>query len=416
MSEPNPKTRCKYDFDTMVVRENTGNMKFLTTPEAVLRAGNISYSGAEMDFKTSPSVIDAIVRRAKGGLFGFTLCDETYIKAVRWWMKNQRGWDVKKEWIVATYGTIHSVATAIRAFTEVGDGIIIQPPVYHRYQQAIRRTNRVAIMDPLKYRNGQYEIDFENLARCMSDPRAKLMVICNPHNPVGRVWTEGELSRIAELAERYNVIVFSDEIFAEVVFDGHFTVPYSEVPRAAARCIVSTSLGKTFNLTGFNNANLIIPDAGIRERFRVQRDSDHFGSIDPLVHAAVCGAYTPEGADWVREMLKYVRGNLTVIQEYFAHLPQVKLCDVEGTYVLWMDWRELGFDDDALYDFLVNEAYLCLDPGIQYGPGGSGFMRMNVATTRAALRRSLATLLRAAEARGYTLPRNSESISRGTKG
>ncbi len=401
---PEPPLPPKYDFETMVSREGIGSMKLYCTPKVVRDAGAVSYFAAEMDFKTAPVIIEAMVERARNGLMGFTLCDERYKNAIKWWMKTQRDWDVKDDWIVPTYGTIHSVATAIRAFTEPGDGVIVQPPVYFRYEQAMRRTGRVTLMNALVCRKGRYEMDFEDLDRLMSDPKhkAKLMVLCNPHNPLGRVWAREDLLRVAELARKHNVIVFSDEIFAEIVFDGHVTLPYSEVDGAAYNCIVSTSLGKTFNFTGVNHANMIIPDTSIRERFKVQRDSDHYGSIDPMAHAALIAAYTPEGSDWVRELLKHLEGNLEIIRNFFArHLPQVRLYEVQGAYVLWIDWRGLGLPDEELQEFLVNECYLDLEPGSHYGSGGAGFTRMSFATTRSSLDKSLGLLLAGARRRGF---------------
>ncbi len=390
----------QYDFDTAVNRKGIGNLKDYCTPKNIQDMGILSFSGAEMDFKTAPVIIDAMVERAKNGLFGFTLCDDNYKNAIKWWMKTQRNWAIEDEWIVPTYGTIKSVATSIRAFTDVGDGVIIQPPVYPRYGQAIMRTGRCVISNPLVLRDGRYEMDFDHLEKCMCDSKAKLMILCNPHNPISKVWEPEDLARIAAIAEEHSVIVFSDEIFGEIIFEDNVMIPYSDVSLADKNCLVSTSLGKVFNLTGMNNANIVIPNEEIRERFVRQRDEDHYGSIDPMAHAAVCAGYSAKGADWAQQMRDYVYGNVQMVHKFFKdHLPGIKVYETQGSYVLWIDWSALSMDDEDLYRFLVQEAFLHLEPGANYGQGGVGFMRMNIATTRGNLERALSLLLRAIQLR-----------------
>ncbi|HDP78918.1 MAG TPA: aminotransferase class I/II-fold pyridoxal phosphate-dependent enzyme [Mesotoga infera] len=393
-----------YDFDTLVNRENQGNMKCILTPDVVRKMNMISYAGAEMDFKTAPAIIDALVKRARNGLLGFTLADEKYLSSVQWWMKNMRDWEIERDWIVPTYGTIHSVATAIRAFTKEGDGVIVQPPVYNRYEQAVRRINREIVSNPLIYKDGKYSMDFDDLERCMKVGKNRLFVLCNPHNPIAKVWSLSDLERLSSLAQRYNVLVFSDEIFGEITFNGNAAIPYSTVAGRESKSIVATSLGKVFNLTGVNNANIIIPDPYTRRKFRIQRDADHYGSIDPLVHAAVCAGYGPDGADWVKEMRKYVWENVSIIKDFFyRNMPAVTMTEVEGSFVIWIDWRRLKLDDDELYSFLLNEAYLDLDRGVNYGKGGKGFTRMNIAAPRGKIEESLGFLFDAAARRGYAV-------------
>ncbi|HOY26193.1 MAG TPA: aminotransferase class I/II-fold pyridoxal phosphate-dependent enzyme [Mesotoga sp.] len=393
-----------YDFETLVNRENQGNMKYIYTPGIVKKMNLISYAGAEMDFKTAPVIIEALVERAKNGLMGFTLADEKYLESVRWWMRNMRGWEVQSDWIVPTYGTIHSVATTIRAFTVEGDGVIVQPPVYNRYEQAVRRTKRKIVYNHLIYRDGKYHMDFNDLEKCMKVERNKMMVLCNPHNPVARVWERSDLETIAFIAEKYGVMIFSDEIFGEITFNGHLVLPYASVAGPESRSIVSTSLGKVFNFTGVNNANMIIPEPSTREKFRTQRDADHYGSIDPMVYTAVCAGYGPEGADWVVKMRSYLSENISMIREFFDRkIPAVTASEVEGSFVMWIDWRVLGLGEDELYYFLLNEAYMDLDRGVNYGTEGKGFSRMNFAAPRSKIEESLGFLFDAASKRGYTV-------------
>ncbi len=388
----------KFNFDTPVNRKNIGNMKSLTTPEKIKNAGFISYAGAEMEFKTAPSIINAIVDRAENGLLGFTLPDEQYLSAVQWWMKTQRNYKIEQEWIVPTLGTIHALCTTIRFSTDEGDGVIIQTPVYDRYDQAISRLHRKTVHNPLIHKDGAYSIDFGHLETLMADEHNKLLILCNPHNPISRVWPEEDLKKIASLAEKYGVIVFSDEIFAQVVFDGHICHPFCQVEGAQEIGITATSLGKAFNFTGVNHANLIIPDPKLRQAFTVQRNADHYGSLDPLIHAAVCGAYTPEGAAWKDAMVAYVRKNIAYIQNAFSeHLPKISISPPEGCFVIWLDWRKYGLAEEELKHFLINKAYLLLIMGSNYGESGRGFTRMNVATPISEIKKSLARLWFAAK-------------------
>lgn len=393
--------QVKFDFDTLVDRSDSGNMKLIITPECIRAIGGITYSGAEMDFKTAPVIMEALKNKALGGLYGYTLCDDNYLAAVVAWMDRQRNWQVASDWIVPTYGTIQSLSTAVRAFTRPGDGIIIQPPVYQQYRKVIELNGRVVARNPLRYDRGTYSMDFAGLEKLMAEESARMMVVCNPHNPIARVWPRQDLEQVAELAQRYGVLVFSDEIFAEVVFPDREAAPFSAIANAADNCIVSTSLGKAFSFTGFSHANMVIPNERIRLAFRQQRDIDHYGSIDPFVYAALSVAYR-EGGEWVDEMVMYVRENARLIRAFFAdHLPQVIVVEPEGTFVLWIDWRSLGLDEDALDDFLINEAYLHLDRGSQYGAEGAGFTRMNIASPRAEIKKSLERLLLAAQHRGF---------------
>lgn len=371
----------RFDFDTLVDRKSIGNMKYIVSADQIKDNGIVSYAGAEMDFKTAPVIINSLKERVENGLFGFTIADDKYYNSIIWWMKNQRNWNVQKETIVPTYGTIHSVATAIRAFTEEGNGIIVQPPVYNRYEQAVKRLNRKTVYNPLIYKEGLYTMDFINLENCMMDKNNKIMVLCNPHNPVGRVWKRSELEEVAFLAKKYNIIVFSDEIFADVIFDNNKVIPYSLINLASENCIVSTALGKTFNLTGFNNANMIIPNKDIKEKFVKQRNADHFGSIDPLVYTSLCAAYSEEGARWVKDMIEYVQININYIIDFFEkHFPMVKVINPEGTFTVWIDWNKTNLTKEELDIFLSNEALLELDSGENYGIEGNGFKRMNIAT------------------------------------
>ncbi|MBN1777526.1 MAG: aminotransferase class I/II-fold pyridoxal phosphate-dependent enzyme [Clostridiales bacterium] len=384
-----------FDFDTLVNR-NKGNMKECITPAAFARDGRIVFAGAEMDFKTAPVIIDALKKFAAEGIYGFTLPNKPYTDAIRWWLDRARGFAVSAEEIVPTLGTIFSVGTAIRAFTNPGDGVIVQHPVYYRYDVRIRENGRQVASAPFAEANGVYSLDAQALEAQMKKPENKLMILCNPHNPTGKVYTRDELETIRTLAETYNVLVFSDEIFAEVVFDGHSVPPFADLaPRSAITC---TSLGKVFNFTGVNHANVIIRNAALRKAFVKQRNIDHFGSIDPFFYSAVLAGYSPEGLRWVEEMRDYVWENYVAMQAFFRRrLPFIRISPLEGGFVVWIDFRALRLDDEDLTGLLEQEARMILDPGSDYGPQGRGFRRMNIASPRQSIRTCMDSLKQACE-------------------
>ncbi|MBF4693437.1 MalY/PatB family protein [Fusibacter ferrireducens] len=391
-----------YDFDSRVNRKHMGNLKETLCPPHIKALDLLGYSGAEMEFKTAPSVIKAMTDCVQNGLMGFTLCDDQYRNAVCWWMATQRDFHVEKEWVVPTNGTIFSVATVIRMLTDIGEGIIVSPPIYYRYEQAATRLGRKTHYNALIESEGKYSIDFDDLEQKMADPKNKLYILCNPHNPTGKVWDKRALEQLSTLANKYNVVVYSDEIFGEITFDDHRCIPYSEIKGARRHAIVATSLGKTFNFTGVNHANMIILDEQLRANFIKQRDADHFGSIDPVLYAALLGAYSEEGADWKNAMVAHLKACGEMIFTFFnKYLPQVKISPLEGSFVIWIDWRGLNLGDEDLNQFLVNEAYLELDQGSDYGQYYCGFTRMSIAVPKKDLKKSLDLLLKAAEKRGF---------------
>lgn len=385
----------KYDFDTLVKRR-PANLKQSAIPPEVLAAGNVSFDGAEPDFPTAPVIRDAVRALAENGLYGFTLCDDTYRERVCWWMEHSRGVKIRPEWVVPTLGTIYSVATAIRLCCGEGEGVILAPPVYNRYAQAARRLERRVVECPMQLRDGRYHMDFDALEEAMRDPSNRLFVFCNPHNPSGQIWSMEELARIAGLAEQYDVTVFSDEIFADNCYGGRRCPCYLEVPGAAARGIAAISLGKSFHFTGVNHANILIADEDLRARFTDRRTRDHYGSIDPLAYECVLAAYTPEGLDWLRASNDYVEKNMHLIREFFREqLPEVPVYGGEGGYILWMDWRARFESEESLTDFLYRRAFFHVDVGSSYG--AERFTRMCTASPRRCIAQALVTLRRALE-------------------
>lgn len=390
----------KFDFDTLVDRTGSGSMKDIMCPPRIRDAGLPSYAGAEMDFPMAPSIQQAIIQRAQTGLPGYTLCDELYRDAVKWWMQTQRNLEISSEWIIPTHGTIFSLATVIRMATNPGESIITQPPIYFRYEQAATRLGRKTLYNRLLWRDGQYTMDLEGLEALMARPDSKILVLCNPQNPTGTVWDCETLTRVAQLAKRYDVLVYCDEIFADITMD--CTCPgYLSIPEARSHAIVCTSLGKTFNLTGMNHANVLIADKRLADRFIAQRNADHYGSIDPWAYSSVLGAYSEGGALWKNAMVDYVTDSIRYIRQFFSnHLPFVTVAPSGGSYLLWTDWSGCGMTESQLEEFLENEALLHLSPGHEYNASRPCMARMCTAAPRHCLERSMEYLCRAAKGRG----------------
>ena len=372
-----------FDFTIVGDRRNVGNMKTCTTPDFLREKHITSFAAAEMDFPTAPSVIAAVKTMAERGIYGFTIPTPEYRNAVKWWHREMREWQIEDDWIVPVLGTIFSVATAIRMTTEKGQGIIVQTPVYYRYEQAASRLERRTVYNPLKIVNGRYQMDFDDLEEKMRQPDNRLLVLCNAHNPVARVWTEDELRQVARLSRKYGIIVLSDEIFGEMTFGGRRAVPYASIEEGRENAITVTSLGKAFNFTGVNHANAIIPDPQLRERYEKQRYADHYGSMGPFEYASVLGAYCPEGRQWFEAARSYIEENGKFVEVFLQdRLPQAHLFPIEGTTLCWIDWSFLGIEGEELGDFLLHEALFEVETGDVYGEGCAAMTRMNLSSPR----------------------------------
>lgn len=352
--------------------------------------------GAQLHFKTAPCVIDALTKRAQTGLFGYTESYlPGYLSSIVSWMQDVRGWAVSPDWIVPSYGTLHAMSTAIRAFTDPGDGVIVQPPVYVLYDRVLSRTGRARVSNPLILKDGCYRMDLDHLETCMKDPDNKLMLLCNPHNPIMDVWEKEDLLHVAELARRYGVLVIADEIFAEHVFQGVEMTPYASLAPARDNCIICTSIGKAFNFTGTSHANIIIPDRTLRKRYTVQRDEDHYGSLSPFMYTAVMAAYTPDGKAWIDALLEHVKVRKERVQDFLSeNLPEAAVCRHRAGTLLWLDFRKITPDEDSLHRRL-KEAGVIMDRGSKYGVQGELFARMQIGMPDSELSGALARMAQA---------------------
>ena len=370
----------KFDFETLVERSGA-NLKLMMTPPEVVKAGNISLDGAEPDF-----------RFAKNGLYGFTLPDEDYKSAVTKWMQMSRKTQIKPEWIVTTLGTIYSLATTIRLVcTDPDDGIIVTTPVYNRYRQAADRLNKRTVECPLLYDsvNGRYQMDFDAIRSAMANPNNKLFVLCNPHNPVGRVWTKEELETIGDICYRHHVIVVSDEIHADFAFQGKHQVFANLKKEYEEMTIACTSPSKTFNLAGLQTSNIFIPNQKLKNAFKKQLDAAGYSQLNAAGLVACEAAYR-DGEEWYQTMKKYVADNIAFTKEFVEkNLPGVNMVEHEGTYLIWLDFNGLGLCTQELEDLIVHKAKLWLDSGRIFGKCGRGFQRINVACPRSTLKEAL---------------------------
>jgi len=349
---------------------------------------------ADMDFACPPEVEQALVKRAQHGVFGYAIPGPNYYQAVINWMLERHSWEVEKEWILTCPGVVSALDVAVRALTEPGEQVLVQPPVYHPFFSVVRNNNRVLVENELVFDGYQYHIDFADLEAKLA-AGVKLMLLCSPHNPVGRVWTQEELQKIGKLCLRYQVIVVADEIHADLVYPGNqHQVFTAQVPEMAANSIVCTAANKTFNIAGLQAANIIIANPDLRKRFHRVLATSGLALPGVFAATALVAAYN-HGAPWLDELISYLTGNLEVIHSFTQdRLTGAQLIKPQATYLAWLNLGDLGLGDQGLKD-LLNRAGLVFNSGTQFGRGGAGFLRLNFACPRSTLSEGLERLARA---------------------
>lgn len=394
-----------YDFTKAPSRAGTGAEKWHGITQAQIQDQRVTpFSIADMDLMCAPEIIEALTEAAAFGIYGYTGADQAYQKAVAGWMARRHHWQIQPEWIVNTFGVVHALNQAVHAFTQPGDGVVIQTPVYPPFFKVVEATGRTVLENPLVRRDGRYEMDLEQLESVCARPEAKLMFLCSPHNPAGRVWTRTELQQVADICARNGVLVFSDEIHFDFTYPGHpHTIFATLEGEAARRCIVGTSASKSFNLAGLATANIIIPDGEVRRRFQ-EKATGYTGSYTGYFGLAATRAAYERAEGWLDQLLVHLEENWTFCRDTLARtFPSVTVYPMEGTYLLWADFRSLGLTPGEQARFMREEALLWLDEGDMFGPAGAGFERINLACTRQALADGLERLDQAARRRG--LPR-----------
>jgi cystathionine beta-lyase len=336
---------------------------------------------ADMDFAAPPAVVEAITARAQHPIYGYTDSSQTYGRAVANWMRTRHNWPIQPEWIVTTPGVVPALAMLTRAILQPGDQAIIQPPVYYPFKLVLEANEIGVVENPLRAENGRYQMDFDDLEQKTRDPRTKLLILSSPHNPVGRVWSRDELTRLAEICRANNVTVISDEIHADLTFTP-FVSFGTLAEEFSHNAIICTAASKTFNLAGLSNSNIIIPNPSLRKTFEDYLLKNALLGTNLFGRLATETAYT-HCADWLNQLLDYFRGTLDFMEKYFAeNIPQIRMIRPEGTYLVWLDCRALGMDSAALTRFFLDRARVYLESGAIFGTGGDGFLRMNIATPR----------------------------------
>lgn len=380
----------KYDFDSIINRRGTASLKYDSDMERMGRDDLLPLWVADMDFRLPDEVLDVIKKRVDHGIFGYTDPKPDYMDAVRKWFRERHGWEIRPDWITVTPGVVYAISTAVRAFTEKGDAVIIQEPVYYPFSECIRDNGRRLVNSQLIYEDGRYRMDYEDFERKVIEERVRLFLLCSPHNPTGRVWTKEELIKIGEICQRHDVVVFSDEIHCDITYPGVKHIPFAGIsPEFAKRAVVGTSPSKTFNLAGLQVSNIIIPDSKLRERFRYENRAAGYSQANTLGLTA-CKAVYELGDVWYREMLSYLEGNLGFVRKFVRrYLPKVRLVEPEGTYLVWLDFGETGFTPRELKRLIVDEARLWLDPGVIFGKETALFERINIACPRSVLEEAM---------------------------
>ncbi len=387
-----------YDFDRVIERRGSGSLKWDDTEKYFGAKDIIPLWVADMDFQSPREVQDALRKRVEHGIFGYGAGSPGYYRAQVNWLHQRFGWPVEENWITISPGVIPALNMVIRTFTAPGDKIIIQPPVYYPFFSCIENNGRTPVVNPLRVEGDRYVMDFSDLEEKI-DSRVKLLILCSPHNPVGRVWQEKELRRLAEICRRHRILVASDEIHSDLVLTGRHTPFPALGPECARNAIVLTSTSKTFNLAGLQVSNTIISDPELRRRFRHTQQCGGFTRPNVFGQVAVEAAYN-HGEAWLEELLTYLKGNLDYILDFVRkHMPAFKIIPPEGTYLVWMDCRSLGLDDKELKSFLLQKAGVGFSLGYPFGPGGEGFVRINIACPRAHLREALERLREALDTR-----------------
>lgn len=380
----------QYDFDTPIDRTHTWSIKHDFKKENGKADDILPLWVADMDFRSPDSVVEALKKAVDHGIFGYSRADESYFDAVAAWYQKRHHLTLQPEWMTCTPGIVFALSIAVRAFTQEGDAVLIQPPVYHPFSRAILRNKRTLVENPLVLKDGHYEMDLEDLEQKVLDEHVKLMILCNPHNPVGRVWTREELTALADICLRHHVYVISDEIHGDFVWRGHEQTPYASISEEAClHSMMCTAPSKTFNLAGMATSNLFIPDPEMRRKFRSELLDVGQENMNRLGLFACRAAYEG-GGEWLDQLIGYLAGNLALVRDFCKNrVPQIQLIEPEGTYLAWLDCRELGMTDDELMVFFSDDAKVWLDPGTHSGEQGSGFMRFNLGSSRSVIAQAL---------------------------
>lgn len=383
-------------FDNIIDRSKTHSFKW-----DLYEKDSLPLWVADMDFRSPQPIIDAIIHRAEHGIFGYTYYPPSYYEVLLKWFKRRYDWIIKEEWLVFTPGVISAINLAIQAFSNPGDKVIVQNPVYYPFYGAIQTNEREILLNPLKVMDGGYQMDLDDLEPKLKDPRVKLLVLCNPHNPIGRVWRKDELNQLGELCIKNEILIIADEIHCDLIYPGcKFTNFASISDLFAQNSITCTSASKTFNLPGLQLSNILIPNQQLHDTFKNSLKRvflpEELGYLPNVLSVVALQAAFEKCEDWLDSLILYIQENLKYLKSFIKiNLPQIDITEPEGTYLVWLNFQELGMDDQQLETFLLEKAKVVLDGGYKFGQGGEGFQRINIACPRSILEEALNRIFKA---------------------
>lgn len=386
----------KYDFDKVIVRRGSGAIKADALKGAFGREDLTPLWVADMDFETPDFITDALRERMEHPIYGYTLIPEDYWQTVQKWIEDHHGWKTECGWMTFIPGIVKGIGLAINTFLEKGDKVIIQPPVYHPFRLVPQKNGYEVVFNPLREtEDGSYEMDFENL-ETVCDSRCRMLILSNPHNPAGIVWSEDTLKKLADFCHSRGIIVISDEIHSDMALFGNRHIPFASVSEKAASCSITFGApSKTFNIAGIVSSYAIVPNPELRERFFAWLEANEFNSPHIFAPIATMAAFR-YGEEWRRQMLEYVEGNILFVEEFCAkHIPQIRPIRPQASFLIWLDCRRLNLSHDGLTDLFVDKAGLALNDGETFSPGGEGFMRLNIGTPRSILEDAMQRLEKA---------------------
>ena len=380
----------KYNFDEVINRYNTNSLKYDFALQRKRPQDAIPLWVADMDFKTPDEVQNALVNKSKHGIFGYSEPTKEYFDALNAWFKKHHNWDIDTSKVVLACGVVFAIAATIRALTKENDAVLICQPVYYPFEETIKVNNRKLIVSELVNINGRYEVDYEDFEAKIVNNDVKLFVLCNPHNPVGRVWTKDELEKIGDICLKHNVFVISDEIHSDFTYEGNTHTVFCTIKKEFEdNCIVCTAPTKTFNLAGLHISNIYIPNDSVRRKYKLEMDRIGYSQSN-IMGIVACQAAYENGDIWLSELKQYLKDNLEFVRNYInTNFPKLKLIEPEGTYLLWIDCKGLELCDYELKELINYKAKVWVDDGYVFGKGGSGYIRINIACPRSILKQAL---------------------------
>lgn len=385
-----------YDFDKVIDRHGTNCLKFDFAKERGKNGDELSLWVADMDFQVAKPITDALQAQVNHGIYGYTEVKSDYFEIVKNWFKDNFDWEIKKGSLVKTPGVVYAIAMAVKAFTKEGEAVIIQQPVYYPFSEMIIANNRKLVNSPLVLKDGRYEIDFEDFEKKIVENNVKLFILCSPHNPVGRVWSVEELKRIGDICIKHDVVIFSDEIHADFVYEPNKHHVFASLGESyAANSVIATAPSKSFNIAGLQVSNIFIENKKLRDAFRNEIVKSGYSQLNTMGLVAARAAYE-SGKEWLDEVRAYIKDNLIFFRDYLKeNIGELSLIEPEGTYLVWVDFRKLGLSEKQREDLIVNKAKLWIDSGAMFGVDGEGFERFNIACPRSYLKKALDSLAKA---------------------